>query len=59
MPLFNANLLEALYIKGYSNLVVKLLVMMFGVLKMHVSSSVSVSDYIDMDLQTLIIELKI
>ena len=35
MPLFYPGLLEALYIKGYSTLVVKLLVKMHEALKKH------------------------
>lgn len=50
MPLFHPSLLEALYIKGYTNLVTKLLVMLYEVLKKHIENSLVVTDYIDMDL---------
>jgi hypothetical protein len=57
MPLFFPSLLKSLYIKGYANLVVKILVQMHEALKRHKDDSQLVSDYIDMDLQALLLEL--
>ena len=60
MALFYPGLLEALYIKGYATLVVKLMVKMHEALQKHenMDSSQVISDYIDMDLEALLIEIK-
>jgi hypothetical protein len=57
MALFSPALLEQLFIKGYANLIVKLFVLMHEALKRHKDDTNLVSDYIDMDLATLLIEL--
>lgn len=57
LPLFFPALLEELYIKGYANLVAKLLVLMHEALIKHKESSELVSDYINMDLSGLLTEL--
>lgn len=54
MPLFSPYLLQSLYIKGYANLVVKILVQMDEALKAHLNDSYLVSDYIDQDLEVLL-----
>ena len=58
MPLFSPYLLQSLYIKGYANLVVKILVQMDEALKSHLNDSKLVSDYIDQDLEALLLELQ-
>ena len=57
MPLFFPSLLQSLYVKGYANLVVKILVQMHEALKLHQDDTHLVSDYIDMDLEALLQEL--
>jgi hypothetical protein len=57
VPLFSPSLMESLFVKGYAGLVAKLFVLMFESLKRHKDDNVLVSDYIDMDLSALLVEL--
>ena len=54
--LFNPSLLAELYYKGYSLFIVKILLKLKGILATH--QRVRLHDYLDMDLQTLLLELK-
>jgi len=54
--LFNPSLLAELYFKGYGMFVVKILLKLKGILENQQRDKLN--DYLDMDLQTLLLELK-
>jgi len=58
LSLFHPTLLSELFIKGYSSLVVKLLVKLKLKLEKIDDSTKRVQDYIDHDLESLLLELK-
>ena len=51
-------MLAELFIKGYSGLVLKVLLKIKELLVLNQSNSVALSDYLDMDLESLLLELK-
>ena len=62
MSLFHPSLLAELYYKGYGDFVVKILLKLNDILISCQSESteehVKLSDYLDMDLESLLLELK-
>ena len=56
--LFHPNLLSELYYKGYGMLVVKILVKLKDILQKEQESGSPISGYLDMNLSTLLTELK-
>ena len=58
LSLFHPSLLSELYYKGYSMLIVKILVKLMDILQKEQASETRISDYLDMDLNSLLTELK-